>query len=515
MSKHTVYASIIDAILDDVAPGGDADVSEGLQRGKDFRDISTDEADVDFLDSIAGESKHTSVPGGGVTAAATPEEWRGRSSRVADDLDSFLGAAMGRMAGEEGSDGLPSLTDQQVKASIDDMLHLGYSPARIAAKLEVVNHIFNKQFAHDHLESQAGNLGLVYLNPSHFGGSCQKSHDFIKAKGSVKAAAVKRIAACGSCNRCSGGRCSLYKLPIVASAEEATKVAQAKFATVKKAALVEIHNASQTAPAEVVTARSHANAVVRTAGDMQTIERPESPNAMRVSLIASKVKQGMDLQEAFEAVRDERGTPTAQAALKAYVAAEKKAGGPERRAIEEKTYSRQANHQTVSLKAQREETKVATIQEVAQLLQTGHTFGSAYSVIRGEIGSHMAGKLFNAYLTDLKKTGGKVNLNQIDCGYLKGKLASSNAIVGASKCASCTYRCNTMHCGLTGGTLLTFPGMDKAKTKRANYEGVNDGVQDMASFDMQADSMDLTYDEGPGDTMLGVDVPAVTRIDIE
>jgi hypothetical protein len=519
MSKHIVYASVIDAILDDVTPDPqDSTLTEGIHRGEDFRDISTDEADVEFLDALAGESDHTAVPGGGVTAAVRNQEnWRGRSAGVADNNDSLLGTAMGRISGQKaGSDGIPTMSDAEVKAKITAALHLGISPAKIAAGLETVNRVFNKQFAHDFLESHAGGMGLSYLNPDHFG-SCTKSHEFIKAKGgSIKAASVTRIAACGSCQKCSNGRCNLYKLPIVASVDEARKVIIAKFNTTKKAALKEIHNGGQQPPAEVVSTRSHANAVVRTAGDKMTVaERPESPVQGRIALLASKMDAGMDLQAAFEAVREEHGTPTANAALKAFQAAEKKATGPARIVHEERVFTRTAAHEVVSIRGTAKEAEVTTIQDVAKLITAGHNFSQAYSLVRGRIGSQQAGKVFGQFLADLKKTGGKVNLEQIDCTFLKGKLASSNAIVGAKKCAGCSYRCAGMHCGLTGGTLLSFPGMDRARSKQASYEGVQDGVQDMASYDMQADAMEIEFNDGPGDTLLGVEIPATSRVDVE
>jgi hypothetical protein len=57
--------------------------------------------------------------------------------------------------------------------------------------------------------------------------------------------------------------------------------------------------------------------------------------------------------------------------------------------------------------------------------------------------------------------------------------------------------------------------MDRARNKQASYEGVRDGVQDMASYDMRADAMEIEFNDGPGDTLLNVEIPATSRVDVE
>ena len=84
-----------------------------------------------------------------------------------------------------------------------------------------------------------------------------------------------------------------------------------------------------------------------------------------------------------------------------------------------------------------------------------------------KVGSVQAGRAVKAFVASLKEKGTKVALSQIDCKFLKGKLGIRNAIMGATKCADCTYR-SDMHCGLTGGTLLAFPGMEKTGRKTAS-----------------------------------------------
>ena len=100
------------------------------------------------------------------------------------------------------------------------------------------------------------------------------------------------------------------------------------------------------------------------------------------------------------------------------------------------------------------------------------------------VGAGPAEKAIKTFIAKLKTGKTKIALSQIDCTLLGGKLSSSNAIHGAKKCASCTYR-NGMHCGLTGGTLLDFPGMATAKVNHRIAAGaLLDGTSLVNEFDM-------------------------------
>jgi len=99
------------------------------------------------------------------------------------------------------------------------------------------------------------------------------------------------------------------------------------------------------------------------------------------------------------------------------------------------------------------------------------------------VGAGPAEKAIKTFIAKLKTGKTKIALSQIDCTLLGGKLSSSNAIHGAKKCASCTYR-NGMHCGLTGGTLLDFPGMATAKANHRVLAGAPDGTSLINEFDM-------------------------------
>lgn len=113
--------------------------------------------------------------------------------------------------------------------------------------------------------------------------------------------------------------------------------------------------------------------------------------------------------------------------------------------------------------------KTAAPEFTAKTVLTMHNSGQSLNKIYAH-GSKTAGvtktkKAVREFVAGLKGTQTKVALTQIDCTLLPGKLASSNAIIGESKCASCTYR-KGAHCGLTGGTLVSFPGMEKGMGSR-------------------------------------------------
>ena len=116
--------------------------------------------------------------------------------------------------------------------------------------------------------------------------------------------------------------------------------------------------------------------------------------------------------------------------------------------------------------------------------QAGKDLTTIFATATEKVGAVEAKLVVRSFIAGLKGTKTRVALSQIDCTQLKAKLGSSNGIIGASKCASCTYR-NGMHCGLTGGTLLTFPGLKDAKTNHRIAAGApEDGLSMMKEFGM-------------------------------
>lgn len=135
--------------------------------------------------------------------------------------------------------------------------------------------------------------------------------------------------------------------------------------------------------------------------------------------------------------------------------------------------------------AKKEASFVFTASTVENLHKKGHSIEKIYNAAAQKIGSARAGEAVKQFIAGLKHNGTKIALSQIDCSFLKQKLGVQNAIVGASKCGSCTYR-HGMHCGLTGGTLLSFPGMEKQASNHKIAAGApKDGHAMLAEFDLQ------------------------------
>jgi hypothetical protein len=145
----------------------------------------------------------------------------------------------------------------------------------------------------------------------------------------------------------------------------------------------------------------------------------------------------------------------------------------------------------------REKKATPTLAEVQQMHNAGDKLSTIFQRVASKSNSRHAKDLLKTFVAGLKGTKTKVALTQIDCSLLKNKLATSNGIVGASKCASCTYRSN-MSCGLTGGTLLSFPGMEHDSVKRAASSKVKDGSGLVREFDIakRAGQMDIDI-KGP------------------
>jgi hypothetical protein len=100
-----------------------------------------------------------------------------------------------------------------------------------------------------------------------------------------------------------------------------------------------------------------------------------------------------------------------------------------------------------------------TVQDIAKMFKEGANLETIFHIGRTKVGSQRAAAVVRTYIAALRQSKtAKVKLSQLDCSFLKGKLAAHNAIIGAGKCASCSFR-QGMACGLTGGTLISFPGM--------------------------------------------------------
>jgi hypothetical protein len=160
--------------------------------------------------------------------------------------------------------------------------------------------------------------------------------------------------------------------------------------------------------------------------------------------------------------------------------------------------------------------KEASVEEIGTMVSSGIPLKDVYKTAAAQYGKTSAMAAIKRYIIGLKKSGAKVVLAAIDCSLLKNKLATGNAIVGEGKCASCTYR-NGMHCGLTGGTLLTFPGMDRVSSKHIAHEGVKDGREVLFEFDLLDTGEDspIEYKEVPEQADTDVELTRSSEINIE
>jgi hypothetical protein len=125
-----------------------------------------------------------------------------------------------------------------------------------------------------------------------------------------------------------------------------------------------------------------------------------------------------------------------------------------------------------------------TAATITKLTSMGHSLDKIFKAGSKVAGAVQTKVAFEAFFKGLKKTNTKIALTQIDCSLLKGKLATSNTIVGEKKCANCSYR-KGMHCGFTGGTLITVPGIENVQPSHRVASGApKDGYGIMREFDM-------------------------------
>jgi hypothetical protein len=159
-----------------------------------------------------------------------------------------------------------------------------------------------------------------------------------------------------------------------------------------------------------------------------------------------------------------------------------------------------------------EHRKEASVKEIQQMLATGIPIDQVYKNASAQYGKVSASSAIKKFINTLKQSKTKIVLAAIDCTLLKGKLATGNAIVGEKKCASCTYR-NGMHCGLTGGTLLSFPGMNTVASNKISHEGVKDGREVLFEFDLlDTPENSIEYIEAPD--VLDVELTQSSKVDL-
>lgn len=377
-----------------------------------------------------------------------------------------------------------------------------------------------------------------------------------------KAASVKQISACEGCQYFSKNgdqkNCGLYKLPVVASTKELSPIVNRLTPGVpvksKRAALVQIANGNDgtkvSSMPKAVTASSGLSAPTLGSVENQAKRAARvAPISWDSSHVAKLHAAGHSLKAITTAAEKKFGTFPAAKALSSFVATLKpnvngqivvakadaeflKTRGVHGKQIVagskcasctphiEAAAKKQANLSPLSRVPQNyvettpdmlrtarvKNNPVLDANVIEHYHKKGHSLEKIYKSAASKFGSAQASKAIKQFIASLKNKPIKIALSQIDCTFLKNKLAVHNPIVGASKCATCTFRTG-MHCGLTGGTLLSFPGMDKMgnNKKTANVGEVDkigsgvvpeDGRSILAEYDLTASS------GRPGDTKM-------------
>lgn len=406
MTQRPVYASMIDAILDDLAPAND----EELSRGRQFSELTKGQNGDKFLEEIAGKSHHTPVQSQSVTANAgntNQLDWQNkRVDGKLGDSSSILSAALAGGSAQ----GVPSLSDADVKAKIKELLNSGMTIAKVASFLEdMAGQVsFSKSPSYEFLSSQAGLLGLSYIEPDHFMSSCSKTA--AKLGKNSQAYAVKRIKACDNCSACAnrngGAYCTTHEKPIASDGVDLEKILVSATG-LKGAKLASFLRTKHTGSA------------------------PEIKYASGNGIVPTAYATGVKSVEITE----------------------------------------------------------ATAADVEKLLKEGATLAAAHSRIASVQGTPASLRAVKAYITSLKGSNQRINTEQVPCSLLKGKLASTEALLGSAKCKTC-YARHGMACSITGGTLLSFPGMESVEvSKKASLEGASLGRDLVNEFEMNGDQV--------------------------
>src|SRR5579863_436784 len=403
---------------------------------------------------------------------------------------------------------------------------------------------------------------------------CVRQHQQWKQAGvTPRAAAVKQINACEGCQffKKNGSKksCNLYHLPVVANTAELSPIVNTLTAGVptkqKRAALVEIANRNDGTRATGNHQVTASSGIGRP--PLGTVEAQSRrvgrvvPTSFDSSHIAALHEKGHSLRQIARAAEKKYGAFAMGKALREFVAALRpNVNGQIVIAKADAEFLAQAglrNNKVVggakcasckahSAKVQKHRNagaglldttsdyigrvphvafhesnpdqlrneRVAAKQEldasvIERYHKKGHPLQKIYKSAAQKFGTAAASKAVKEFVASLKKKPIKVALSQIDCTFLKNKLADHNPIIGASKCGSCTYR-KGMHCGLTGGTLLSFPGMEQTASNHKIGAGApEDGRSILAEYDLMPNS------GRPGDVkMADIDMNPPARQDV-
>lgn len=443
--------NVIDELLATTLPdGGDPTLRAGLRAGQDLKALS-EKADTGILDELFSQGEHKSAT---VRAARTglvsaDPNWRSKQAdtevnehtydakpHTVDDIQDglFKDASAKDPLGLE-TLGKQYIDDGKIKRYISDQLTLGKTPAQVVASLQklAAGAIFDNTMTDEYLKDQSGLLGLSYIEPNQFNRECKASLKHIQAHGTLRAASVKAIPACEGCVDCKRQQGGALRCAVYQRPI--------------------VRNAKELG--HVVAALSGGSMKRAALVDRHNAVTPQNLPGHQANIIASRP---------------------------APVVRQQTAGGGKISSYDPESLQQAAGG--------------FTPKNVTASIAGGATFAAVFAEAKRVHGSHTAERVCRAYLDSLKGSGARVNLASIDCSLLTRRLSSTEAILGAAKCAGCSLR-GGMHCGKTGGTLLSFPGMERdpqaKKTAAVAPSQGPDAVQFMASLGMMQ-NQDLTIE---------------------
>ena len=543
MAKEKVYSSVIDSFLDDREPNWeDVGLKDAVKSGEEQLDRTHDHVDEGFLDEIAeGASHHTPLPPDSKSAtflnrmsekeAAAPRlsAHQPAKARVAMHSEDYqndtndqsifdeVTATIEKAERDADPDNIEkrNQTDAEVKGYIHKLLNQGTAPSRVAALLEKVAEIELydklKNMGGSYLNQNAGLLGFSYLEPNTFmdkqNPSYEHEHTASDEKPfcshcNKKVTAVKRDAKeyCPDCARpivskpktgaegktALGGRvCHNCKKPIgrkdttCPSCGKPTPFVDPFDSKTRQASSADCVRQFNAWKAAGIQVRAHSVKKITACNDC-TFFKNRTCNLYHLPVVASAAELRPIINKLTA------GVP-AEAKRAALIRLANREPMRKNSVVKARPQERVQKLSQRTVENLREMHQEAGLEFTADAVETMHKrglpLGDIYKKGSAKVGSVKAGWAIKAFIASLKERGTKIALSQIDCTLLKQKLGVANAIIGAVKCADCIYR-QDMHCGLTGGTLLTFPGMEKmgkaasapptdARTLMREYEMVN------------------------------------------
>jgi hypothetical protein len=513
-----------------------SDLSKGAARSK------TKEATLEtrLAEKAAAPSRLGASQTASTRVAASPSDYK---NPVGDDNSLFNEVTETLESAEKGATvEKKSRTDAEVLNWVKKLLNEGVPPAKIASKLKKMAEIelFNHQTATDYLNRNAGNLGIAFMQPNAFmspklgnSNDCARQEAAWKKAGiTVRAKSVKQIDACAGCSykskNGSQSTCNLYHLPIIANAKELAGVVNKITAGVpqssKRAALVQIANRTT----EIVQ-NSRSTGAPFTHQAAFTHERSQEFKETRhfgSSQVQALHAKGYALNTIVKAAEKKFGLLETSKALKGFIASLRKEKGKIVLAKADADYLKKVGIHNESIigatkcasceaHSGKAIQKAASTDRVTRVTQKftersladarnsqnktafkfdahsvetlhlkGHSLAKIHKAASAKVGEMVAKKAITEFVASLKTRKIKVALSQIDCKYLKNKLGMQNAIIGESKCGSCNFR-HGMSCSLTGGTLLSFPGMAQTASNHKIAAGApEDGRSMLKEYDL-------------------------------